>query len=153
MRPSKLKGTLSLKGCSMPSGEENSGENISIQRPDGNTLLMTAFSLESAKDWRTAIGESIILLNRVSNGKQGSKKRRENLSNCVSHDETPSSDVVIVPKSDETVQTLTSALRQHFLMSTLPDYTPVLDALRQEVAYPGDVIIWQVCKLEILEFP
>lgn len=81
MRPSKLKGTMSLKGCSLPPGEDNSGENISILRPDGNTLLMIAFSVESARDWRTAIGESIILLNRLSTGQQGGKKRRENLSN------------------------------------------------------------------------
>lgn len=144
MRPSKLKGTLSLKGCSMPNGEDNSGENISIQRPDGNILLMIAFTPESAKDWRTAIGESIHLLNQMSNGKQGTKKRRENLSNCVSHDESLPSDSPIAPKSEETIHTLTSALRQHFLLSALPDYTPVLDALKQEVAYPGDVLIWQV---------
>jgi hypothetical protein len=145
MRPSKLKGTLSLKGCNMPNGEDNSGENISVVRPDGNTLLMIAPTPESARDWRTAIGESIILLNRMSSGKQGTKKRRENLSSGVSHDETggsPPSETI--PKSEETIQILTTAMQQHFLLNTLPDYTPVLNALKQQIAYPGDVLIWQV---------
>lgn len=145
MRPTKLKGTLSLKGCNMPNGEDNSGENISVVRPDGNTLLMIAPTPESARDWRTAIGESIILLNRMSSGKQGTKKRRDNLSSCVSRDETgnpPESE--IIPKNDETVQILTTAMQQHFLLNTLPDHTPVLNALKQQISYPGDVLIWQV---------
>jgi hypothetical protein len=156
MRPTKLKGTLSLKGCNMPNGEDNSGENISVVRPDGNTLLMIAFTPESARDWRTAIGESIILLNRMSSGKQGTKKRRENLSSCVTHDETgsPSSESETIPKNEETIQILTTAMQQHFLLNTLPDYTPVLNALKQQIAYPGDVLIWQVrITLSFLSLP
>jgi hypothetical protein len=113
---------------------------------------MIAFSADSARDWRTAIGESILLLNRMSSGKQGSKKRRENLSNAVSHEETVGA-TTAVQKSEETTQILTTAIQQHFLLSTLPDYKPVLDALKQQIAYPGDVLIWQVQSLPIPHTP
>jgi hypothetical protein len=70
----------------MPEGEDNSGENITILRPDGNSLLMIAFTPESARDWRSAIGESIMILNRISSGRQGQKQRRENISSSVNPD-------------------------------------------------------------------
>jgi hypothetical protein len=147
---------MSLKDCSLPSGPDNSGENISILRPDGNTLLMMAFTADSARDWRTAIGESIVLLNRMSSGRPGSKKRRENLSNFVARDEATmgNSSSTMAPgaveKNEATVQILTTAMQQHFLLNTLPDYKPVLDALKQQVAYPGDVLIWQVQLFSLL---
>lgn len=37
-------------------------------------------------------------------------------------------------------------MQQHFLLNTLLDFTPVLNSLKREIAFPGDVLIWQVNK-------
>lgn len=34
-------------------------------------------------------------------------------------------------------------MQQHFLLNTLLDFTPVLNSLKREVAFPGDILIWQ----------
>jgi hypothetical protein len=84
MRPSKLKGTVILKGCTMPPGPENEGENISVLKPDGNCLLMIALTKESAREWRAALSETITILSRMnfdSGLTSGGKVRRVNITN------------------------------------------------------------------------
>lgn len=83
MRPSSLKGTVSLRGCSLPTTPEaNDDTNITVQRPDGHELLMIAASAEVANEWRSVLATSIGLLLKA----EGSllKKRRANIGNVQS---------------------------------------------------------------------
>mmetsp|Transcript_10782 Transcript_10782/g.16396 ORF Transcript_10782/g.16396 Transcript_10782/m.16396 type:complete len:1178 (-) Transcript_10782:165-3698(-) len=144
MRPSSLKKTISLKGCTMPTeNKENDGDNITVTLPDGNSLLMIANSADSAREWRTAISDTIMILNKTLEGEsKEAKKRRVNLSN-VQYDDSPVVRREVVHKSEATVRSITSALQQHFLLCTLQEFEPVLDALQLSIYLPGDVIIWQ----------
>lgn len=87
MRPSSLKGTLSLRGCSLPATDEANGDvNITVQRPDGHCLLMIAASPELAGDWRSAIASSISLLLKQEGALL--KNRRANIGNVQSDSRT-----------------------------------------------------------------
>lgn len=80
MRPSSLKGTLSLRGCTLPSTDEaNDDVNISVQRPDGHVLHMTAPNADIAAEWRSVIATSISMLLKVEGDLL--KKRRANIGN------------------------------------------------------------------------
>ncbi len=39
---------------------------------------------------------------------------------------------------------MTSALKSHFLLEHVRDYTPLIDAFQLLIGYTGDVIIYQV---------
>lgn len=138
MRPSSLKQTLSLTGCSMNDAETKI-RTIVINLSDGNQLCMEAASKEIATEWVKVLRETIDILNSKS---AAGKTRRINVAN----EHSDGADAVIksiAPKSPSTISVIEDALSQHFLMGSLGDRTPVLDALQPLEALPGDVIIWQ----------
>jgi hypothetical protein len=88
MRPSSLKGTVSLRGCSLPTTpESNEDTNITVQRPDGHVLLMIASTPTVADEWRGVLASSIGLLLKAEGDLL--KKRRANIGN-VQSDTKPS---------------------------------------------------------------
>lgn len=138
MRPSSLKQTISMTGCTM-NNEETKIRTIVINLSDGNQLCMEAPSKDVADEWVKVLRETIDILNNKS---AAGKTRRINVAN--EHSDTSEKVLKqVVPKSGATREVIEEALSQHFLMSTLIDKTPVLDALQPQETLPGDVIIWQ----------
>jgi hypothetical protein len=66
----------------MPNGDVNEGDRISITRSDGFLLMMTASTIESAREWRAAIKATLEILNEIYGDSRGTsgKIRRSNLS-------------------------------------------------------------------------
>jgi hypothetical protein len=66
----------------MPNGEANEGDRISITRSDGFSLMMTANTIESAREWRSAIKATLEILNEIYGDSRitSGKIRRFNLS-------------------------------------------------------------------------
>jgi hypothetical protein len=56
----------------------------------------------------------------------------------------------VVEKSANTVEAITAAMSQHFMLSLVRDIRPVLDSMQLIVANPGDVLIWQVSAIDVL---
>jgi hypothetical protein len=82
MSTENLKGVFQLRGCMMPNGEANEGDRISITRSDGFSLMMTAKTVELAREWRVAIKETLDLLDAIYGDSRSTsgKIRRSNLS-------------------------------------------------------------------------
>jgi CRP-like cAMP-binding protein len=138
MRPSSLKQSLALLGCSM-NAEDTKGRAIVVNLTEGNVLCMEAESTGIAGEWVKVLGETMDILNTKN---AAGKTRRINVAN--EHSD-PSDNVVrqVVAKSDATKSVIVEALSQHFLMNSIRDTMPVVDALQPQQALPGDVIIWQ----------
>lgn len=66
----------------MPNGEANEGDRISITRSDGFSLMMSAKTVEIAREWRAAIKETLDLLDEIYGDSRSTsgKIRRSNLS-------------------------------------------------------------------------
>lgn len=77
MRPSSLKQTLPLVGCTL-NAEETKIRTIVINLTDGNQLCMEATSKEIAMEWTKVLGETMDILNTKS---AAGKTRRINVAN------------------------------------------------------------------------
>lgn len=66
----------------MPQGEANEGDRISITRSDGFSLMMTANTVEIAREWRVAIKGTLDILDSIYRDSRSTsgKIRRCNLS-------------------------------------------------------------------------
>ena len=142
LKISKHNKVMSLNGASMSHQEtHNEDSNIHVRLADGNILHMVAPSDITASEWRSAIESSIQIITENMKDNNG-KRRRYNLAN-IQDDNTPIRLNEKVFKNSDTKATITDALRKHFMLSDLIDYTPILDALQFKVALPGDIVIWQ----------
>ena len=173
MRPSSLKQSISLTGCTI-NKELTKIRSIVLNLTDGNMLCMEAESKELADEWVKVLTETTDILNKKT---AAGKTRRINVANEHSDEadatprqvrvnakcKLPTNYIVfmlsfliissqVVPKSDTTINILESALCHHFLMSSITDKRPVIDALQPQYALPGDVIIWQVCVRVMCQF-
>ncbi len=77
MRPSSLKQTIALGGCTV-NESESKGKSIVLNLPEGKVLCMEAVSKEDAADWKKVLQESIDALNAKSTS---GKTRRANVAN------------------------------------------------------------------------
>lgn len=77
-----LKGEFHLRGCIMPVGDGNEGERITITRADGFSLVMMGNTTENAREWRSAIKETLDILNSIYGDSRSTsgKIRRSNLA-------------------------------------------------------------------------
>ena len=77
-----LKGEFHLRGCIMPVGDGNEGERITITRADGYSLVIIANTPENAREWRSAIKETLDILDSIYGDSRSTsgKIRRSNLA-------------------------------------------------------------------------
>ena len=81
MRPSSLKQSLSLTGCTLHA-EDTKGRHIVINLSDGNQLCMEAASKDLASEWVKVLSETMDILNNKS---AAGNTRRINVANEHSH--------------------------------------------------------------------
>lgn len=83
MRPSSLKQSLALTGCTL-NPEETKGKNIVISLTEGATLCMEADSKEIASEWVKVLQDTMDILNSKN---AAGKTRRVNVAN--EHSDAP----------------------------------------------------------------
>lgn len=146
MKPETLGKTFPLNSARL--GQNNDELGITIILATGKVLELEAATPKLAHEWKELIGESIHAAQREGVGT--GKKRRLNISNFEATELEAAAERNRKLeaggkqyKSPKTIESIRLCLMQHFLMKSLSDLTPVLDALVEVVALPGDVIIWQ----------
>ena len=95
MRPSSLKQTIALGGCTI-NDSESKGKSIVLNLPEEKTLFMEAATKEDAADWKKVLQESIDALNAKSTS---GKTRRANVANEAS-DSTDGAPLLSLPVRD-----------------------------------------------------
>ena len=146
MKPESLGRTFALNGAKLV---QNDNELcITVILATGKVLELEAATPKLAHEWKELIGESIHAAQREGVGT--AKKRRLNISNFEGTESEAAAERkrkieagAKQIKSPKTIESIRLCLLQHFLMKSLSDLTPVLDALVEVVALPGDIIIWQ----------
>lgn len=160
MRPSKLKGHIVLANAKILPNPDN--KLIVLELDDGAVLQMEAPTPKIAQEW---IDVFRITINNLIGGAKAGKKRRVNLANEGSDTGSGSASGprksitpagsngsgsggggVAVQKNRITTEIIKSALKTHFLLGSITDFDPLIEALLYQPVLPGDVIIHQGTK-------
>ena len=140
MRPSKLKGTISLENSTLLNDDDNPMA-VRVELQDGKILHCEADTTKAANEWKAALSESIEGLQKVQSH---TAQRRVNVADQSTDDndsvpQLPSG----LKKPQKSLNAIKSCLSKHFLLQSIQDYDEIIDALKQEIFYPNDVIIYQ----------
>jgi len=142
MRPSKLKGTISLENSTLLKDNDNDANSMSIrvELQDGKILHCEADTTKIANEWRVAFSESIEGLQKV---RSHATERRVNVADQSNDSETVPQLPLGSKKPQKSLNAIKACLSQHFLVQSIQEYDEIIDALQSEIFYPNDVIIYQ----------
>ena len=139
MKPSTLKGTVQIAGSQLI--PEKDKKALTLQMADGKKLEMEADSESMAIQWSDAIKETISILTDSDGGGEGGRgrKKKERRDDVDRQQQKPLSSTrkSMVPsvsyKTTATKDFIKAALQDHFLLGTLEDFNPLIDALTLQV--------------------
>ena len=124
-------------------------------------LQLQATTAKDAHEWIEALKETITIVDRIAQRERTRaryeihidfrgklwltilprKQRRQNIA--IESDESPATPLPVIRKSPETTELLRVALQNHFMLASLTDHTPIIDAMQQLNYEPGDVVVWE----------
>jgi len=147
MKPSQLKDTIQLLGCQI--FQESKSSSLVITCSDGSSVELIADSANAAKDWCTALRDTVQLLNpTVCKDKQ----RRIDLvadssTSTVAltkNTKTSGGEVYeVFYKAESSKNLIRKALQGHFLLGAATDVDPIMDVLQLQIVLPGDLYCYR----------
>ena len=145
MKPSQLKGTVQIAGSKLLN--EKNRKNFSLSMADGKLLEMEASNESDAQMWIDAIKETQAILAGSIERKERRRRDDVNLEKVTESKGRLGGNTVDtirpIHKSKETRSFIKHSLQDHFLLNSLDDFDPLVDAMAPQVGLPGDVIIRQ----------
>jgi cGMP-dependent protein kinase len=166
MKPSRLKGVVSLKGgasVTRSDKHDDRDNELQINMADGQNLVLKCDDGDTAAEWKRAFDETIrifdgaaaqykdkkrkrnIAITTTAQQQLALQERRTSLSSTTSTHIEEHENLSNLTKSEEAVASIDKALQGHFLLGELD--RDGHDALIQSMVFtsllPGDVVFWQ----------
>jgi cGMP-dependent protein kinase len=172
MRPSKLKGTIILRGAKLiPTPDDPTQILLQLPKPKAEKvakrLQMEAESPHLAKEWRDSLQETLLALLTSGSSASGGKKRT-NLADVGESEEDKAKKKKAEEKDDDddsgpalmggggwggmgggtsipekSVHIIMKCVKNHFLLKTIEDPMQIISKMNMITKLPGDLIISQ----------
>jgi len=164
MKPSRLKGVVSLKGGADvgKTKHEDRDEEIQLNLPDGRQLVLKCDDAATAIEWRRAFKETIRIFDGAAaqykdkkrkrniaitkgTGAEGLRRDSMNVGEALTPAQEEAAALANLDKSPEAVASIDKALQGHFLLGELDreGHDALIHSMSFTSLLPGDVVIWQ----------